>query len=375
MRRFQDKIFLLFLLGSLLFSCGKAKKEIVDVTVETYVVEPKTLPVPLDFVGVCQSSHMVEIRPRVQGYLDQVVFREGGFVKTGELLFKIDPREYEARVAENQANLEKEKAILWSSERAVERLQPLFEQRAASKKDWEDAKSQLLAQQATVNFAKAKLDESQLNLSYTEITSPIDGLTTISKFQQGTYINPSVNEVLTTVSVIDPIWVIINVSNYYFLESLREVAQGRLSIPENYDFTVKIILSDGSEYPLEGKVSFVSPVLNAETGTLSVRAVFDNPHSILKPGQFVRARMIGATRPNAIFVPQSAVIQGDTGRYVYLIGANNKVEKRVVETGLWYENYWIINSGLKKGDEVIQSGVNKVKEGMVVKVVNRPKKG
>jgi len=156
---------------------------------------------------------------------------------------------------------------------------------------------------------------------------------------------------------------------------MKEAAEGRLTIPPNYDFDVRVILEDGSEYPSQGKVSFISPVLNASTGTLSVRAVFSNPDAILKPGQFVRTRVIGAVRPNAIFVPQSAVVQGDTGRYVYVVSVKNRVEKRPVETGVWYENYWIIVSGLKKGDEVIQAGVNKVKEGMVVNVVNRSKKG
>lgn len=375
MRSFSSKYIRLVLVGVLLFSCSKPQKEVVDVKVETYIVEPKTLPVPLDFVGVCQSSHLVEIRPRVQGYLEHVVFTEGKFVKEGELLFKIDPREYQSRVSEDQAVLEKEQAVLWSAQKTAERLQPLYEQKAASRKDWEDAKAQLLAQEATVNFAKAKLQESQLHLSYTEITSPISGLTTASKFQEGTYINPSVNETLTTVSVIDPIWVNINVSNYYFLESMKEIAEGRLTIPPNYDFEVRVILDDGSEYPLQGKVSFISPVLNASTGTLSVRSVFPNPNAILKPGQFVRTRVIGAVRPNAIFVPQSAVVQGESGRYVYVISSRNRVEKRAVQTGMWYENYWIILSGLKKGDEVIQAGVNKVKEGMVVNVVNRSKKG
>jgi membrane fusion protein (multidrug efflux system) len=365
----------LIFLGMLLFSCTRSKKEVVDVSVETFIVEPRTAPFSLDFIGVCQSSHLVEIRPRVQGYLEKVAFTEGSFVEKEQLLFKIDPREYESRVAEDQANLEKENAVLWSAQKAVERYQPLYEQKAASRKDWEDAKSQLLAQQATVNYAKAKLDESQLKLSYTDITSPIAGLTTNSRFQEGTFINPAVNEVLTTVSVIDPIWVIVNVSDSYFLESTKEVAQGRLMIPKNFDFDVNLILSDGSEYPQKGRVNFISPVLSPTTGTLSVRAVFPNPQGLLKPGQFVRAKVTGAKWLNAIFVPQSAVLQGDTGRYVYVLVPGNRVEKRKVETGAWYDNFWIIDSGLKKGDEVISSGINKIKEGMVVKVVNRPKKG
>ncbi len=367
-------VFAFAIFGILLVSCDVEKKKEAEVGVTTYIVEPKTIPLAFEFVGVCQSSHLVEIRSRVQGYLKDVAYTEGAFVKEGQLLFKIDPREFEARVAEVQASLEKEQAILWSAEKAVERYKPLYEQKAASRKDWEDATAQLLAQQASVNYSKAKLLETELNLSYTEITSPISGITTNSRSQEGTLITPAVNDLLTTVSVIDPIWVNVNVSDSYFLESSQEIADGTLTVPKDYRFTVSLTLADGTEYPHQGTVSFVSPVLNPSTGTLSARGVFPNPKSLLKPGQFVRTRISGAERPNAIIVPQSAVMQGETGRFVYVINGGGRVERREVVTGSWYEDSWIIKSGLKKGDEVIQEGVNKVKEGMVVKIINRSKK-
>lgn len=359
-----------FFLSLLISSCTNVEKKESVVNVETFIVQPQTIPVTFEFVGVCQSSHLVEIRSRVQGYLEEVSYLEGSFVNKGELLFKIDPREFEAKVDEVEANLEKEKAILWSAQKAVDRYKPLFEQKAASRKDLDDATAQLLAQQAQVNFYEAKLQEAELNLEYTEITSPISGLTTNSKYQQGTLITPGANDLLTTVSVIDPIWVIVNVSDTYFLESKQEMAKGELVVPKNYNFDVTLTLSDGSEYPYPGKVSFVSPVLNANTGTLSTRGIFPNPDSLLRPGQFVRAQVKGATRPDAIFVPQTAVFQGEEGRFVYIV-RQNRVERRAVETGPWYETYWIIKSGLNPGDEVIQQGINKVKEGAVVNVMNR----
>lgn len=360
-----------FLLIGTFSSCEKSVKKEEKVVVETVVVEPQTIPVELEFVGVCQSSHLVQIRSRVQGYLEEITYKEGEFVHENDLLFKIDPSEFEAKVAEVEANLEREKAILWSAERAVERYKPLYEQKAASRKDFEDATAQLLAQQATVNIYKAKLDEAQLNLNYTEIRTPISGLTTNSRSQAGTLITPGVNDLLTTVSIIDPIWVIVNVSDTYFLESTQEVAEGTLIVPKNYDFSVSLVLADGSRYPYMGQVSFISPVLNPSTGTLSTRAIFPNPDSILKPGQFVRAEVIGAKRPDAIIVPQSAVVQGEGGRFVYVVVSGGKVEMRNVVTGNWYQDYWIIKSGLKKGDEVIYSGVNKVHDGMVVEAVRK----
>lgn len=368
MRTRLIKIFLL-----ILCACGKEGSKHPGIEVETIVVEPKTIPVILDFVGVCQSSHLVEIRSRVQGYLEKVAYVEGSFVKEGDLLFQIDPRQFQSRVNESKANLEKGKANLWSAQKAVDRYKPLYEQRAASRKDLDDATAQLLAEQAQVSFYEAKLEEAQLDLEYTTITSPISGLTTHSRYQEGALISPCSNDLLTTVSVIDPIWVNINISDYYFLVSTQEIARGELTIPENYDFEVTLTLADGSEYPYKGKVSFISPVLNENTGTLSSRAIFPNPDSLLKPGQFVRAKATGAERPNALAVPQSAVLQGETGRFVYVVKGDT-VEKRDVVTGAWSGNDWIIRSGLKAGDEVIQQGITKVQEGTKVRVINRQKK-
>jgi len=167
--------------------------------------------------------------------------------------------------------------------------------------------------------------------------------------------------------------VIVNVSDAYFIESSQDIREGKLIIPKDYDFDVNLRLADGSKYPYTGKVSFVSPVLNPNTGTLSARGIFPNTDGLLKPGQFVRAQVTGAERPNAIIVPQSAVLQGETGRFVFVV-KGNRVERRNVITGDWYNDFWIIKSGLQKGDEVISEGVNKVKEGMVVQVINRPKR-
>lgn len=368
------RVRIVILLISLLFSsCGKAKKIDKLIEVTTYTVEAQTIPADFELVGVCQSSHQVEIWSRVEGYLKKVAYTEGSFVKEGDALFEIDPREFESNVAAAEANLEKEKANLWSAQKSVERYLPLYQQKAASRKDWEDASAQLLAQQATVNSFQAKLDEAKLNLGYTKISSPISGLTTSSKYQEGTLINPGVNGLLTTVSAIDPMWVVVNVSDYYFLLSSQEIARGELVIPDNFRFDIIITLADGSQYPLPGKVSFISPVLDPNTGTLSARAIFPNPESLLKPGQFVRARVTGGKRPNTIIVPQASVMQGKGGKFVYVVTKQGIVEIREVKTGDWYENFWIIKSGLKNGDEVVQSGVNKISEGIKVKVLNKAK--
>ncbi|PIS03003.1 MAG: efflux RND transporter periplasmic adaptor subunit [Chlamydiae bacterium CG10_big_fil_rev_8_21_14_0_10_42_34] len=363
----------LFIMCLLLFSCGKEEKLQQVVDVESYVVDSRSIPMVYQFVGVCESSHKVEIWSRVEGYLNKVNYIEGGAVKEGDVLFEIDPREFASNVAQAEANLEREKANLWSAQKSVDRYWPLYQEKAASRKDWEDASSQLLAQQATVNMYEAKLEEAKLNLSYTKITSPISGLTTSSAYSQGTLINPAVNGLLTTVSVIDPMWVVVHVSDSYFLSSAGEIASGQLVVPDNFRFNVNLTLADGTVYPHTGSVDFISPVLDPNTGTLIARGVFPNPNGLLKPGQFVRAQVSGAERLNTIIIPQSCVLQGENGRYVYVI-IGNRVEMRDVETGDWYQDYWIIKSGLKEGDEVISVGVNKVKEGMIVSVTNRNKK-
>lgn len=358
-----------FICFLLLAGChNESKKKETPVEVLAMVVEPKTIPLDLEFIGVVQSSHTVEIRSRVEGYLNKIDYTEGAFVKEGDLLFQIDPRQYEDAVKEAQANLEKEQAALWQAQQAVGRYKPLFEQKAASRKDLDDATAQLLSAQASVNLFQARLDEANLNLSFASITSPISGITSSAKFQEGSFISPSANGVLTTVSVLDPIWVVVNVSESYFLASLEMAGKGDLIIPGNYNFDVSITLSDGSPFPYTGKVSFISPLYDQSTGTLSARGVFKNPNNLLKPGQFVKVKAMGAKQKNAILVPQSSVQQGIAGQFVYIIDEEGRAESKLVETGDWYEQSWIIKSGLKKGDKVITAGINKIKDGTPVKV-------
>jgi len=362
------RLFIFLILFSM--GCEKpvVKKEVpVDVTV--YVVELQTVPLDFRFVSVVESSHPVEIRSRVEGYLQNIAYKEGSFVKKGDLLFEIDPREFEDAVKEAEANLQKEQAILWQAKQAADRLKPLFEQRAASRKDLDDATAQLLAEEAAVNMFQARLDKAKLNLSYASVRSPIDGVTSSALSREGTLISPNANGLLTTVSVIDPVWVVLNVSESYFSTSLEEEKKGTLTLPENNNFDVSIILTDGSEYPHQGKVSFVSPLFDQKTGTLSARAVFPNPDKALKPGQFVNTRVTGAKRLNAVAIPQECVMQGMSGHYVNIVNGHNKIESRPVEVGDWHNDSWVIKSGLSKNDRVVVLGNNKVRDGTLVKVV------
>lgn len=344
----------------------------VAIEVSVYTVEPKSIPIDYSFVGVIESSHQVQIRSGVAGELEEIAYTEGAFVNKGDLLFKIDPRRYQAAVKEAEANLEAQQASLTQAQETVSRLKPLFIQKAVSKKDLEDAIANLLTAQANVNNYKAKLDEANLDLGDTLITSPISGFTSVAGFQEGSLISPNSNQFLATVSALDPIYVSLSSSEGVYLMNLEEVAKGELIYPGNDSFEVTLTLSNGLDFPLKGKVSFVSPVFNVETGTLISRAIFPNPQYFLKPGLFVNATVHGAFRPNAIIVPQEAVQQGMGGHFVYIIDEEKRVEIRPVVVGDWYKEYWVIKSGLKKGERVLTSGITKVRNGTLVKIKKGP---
>ncbi len=346
------------------------------IPVTAFQVEPQTIPAPFEFVGVAKSSHPVEIRARVEGYLWSIDYVEGSAVKKGDLLFVLDPLPFEAAVSEAKASLAGHSAILWRAQKSLDRLTPLFAKNAASQKDLDDATADVLTAKASVLAAEATLVEAELNLSYTRVTSPIDGLSGRAAFREGTLISPNVNGLLTLVSVIDPIWVLFSVSDNEMLQGQGEKAKNQLILPPQQEFTVTLELSDGTMFPYPGKVNFTSPTLNPDTGALVVRSTFPNPQGMVLPGQFVRAHVSGAVRPNAIFVPQQAVFQGQSGMYVFTIKENNTVSMQPVEAGEWYGDYWIIKQGLNPGDVVVVEGINKVVDGSTVIITSKqsPKK-
>lgn len=339
-------------------------------SVTTFVVQPQTIPATFEFVGVAKSSHPVEIRARVEGYLWSIDYIEGSPVKKDQLLFQLDPRSYQASLEEAKGELVRQEAILWRSKRSLERIQPLFAKNAVSQKDLDDATASMLAAEASVIMAKSNVVQAELNLSYTRVTSPIDGLSARAAYKEGSLITPNVNGLLTEVSIIDPIWVLFSVSDNQLLQGQSEKDKKRLVLPDQQEYTVRLKLADGTLFPEIGKVNFSSPTLDPDTGSLIVRATFPNPDSLVLPGQFVKAYVSGAVRPEAIFVPQQSVFQGQNGMSVFVLDKNNKASMRNVEAGEWYENYWIIKKGLLPGDVVIVEGTNKVSEGATVHVVS-----
>ncbi len=294
---------------ALLSSChskNKQRSTLPPVDVTDYVVEPKTVPMTFDSIGFAESSHPVEIRARVEGYLDKIAYQEGQMVQSGDLLFQLDPRQYEAKVAQAAAEVARQQAILENAKLTVNRLAPLYEQKAASKKDLDNAIASQLAADASLQAAKAQLLDAEINLGYTTIVSPITGLTDKSKFREGALINPGTNTLMTTVSVIDPIWVYWTISDIDILRIQRQERDKTLvlptsevlfALPKDNAYEVEAMLSDGSIYPAKGKVDYSSPTYDQSMGTLQARAVFPNPAGAIRPGQFVRVKVSGAEKP------------------------------------------------------------------------------
>lgn len=339
----------------------------VDVIATT--IEKKTIPAVYEYVGFARSSHEVEVRARVTGYLNSIDYNEGQFVSKDQLLFQIDSRPFEAALDSTKGDLAKQEAVLWDAKRSVERLKPLYEQKAASRRDLDSALSQEAGSRANVDSGKANLVQAELNLAYTTIRSPVNGLAGVSNFRVGALIITN-ESLLTTISVIDPIWINFSIPERDILQSNDEQLKGTLKFPENDDFTIEAVLADGSVLPNAGKVNFFSPTYDSKTGTMMARAELPNPKGTLRPGQFIRARISGAVRPNAIVVPQRAVVQSKKGLYVYTVNSESRAVITYIDAGEWVGDQWIIKSGLQAGDVVIIDGINKIQAGSLVRATS-----
>lgn len=328
-------------------------------------VEQKSIPLTFEYVGFTKSSHEVEIRARVSGYLEAINESEGKHVEKGMLLFQIDPRPFAAALEEAKGDLLKQQALLWAATRSVERLKVLYEQNAASRRDLDSAMAQQRTSEALVHSSEARIQKAELDLEYTQIRAPITGTIGASHFRVGALVNAN-ETLLATMSAIDPIWINFSVPERAMLQAQAEKEHGRLEFPKDDNFDVEVTLIDGIIVPDKGKVDFLSPTYDSKTGTMLMRAVLPNGKGLLRPGQFVRVHISGASYPNAIVVPQRALIQSKDGMLLYIVNQENRVEVRHVEPGQWYGDQWIIRSGVQAADRVIVDGINKVGPGSLV---------
>lgn len=342
----------------------------VPIPVTAVKVLAQTIPANFQYVGVAESSHIVQIRARVEGYLEQITYKEGALIQNNALMFVLDQRPFIDSVNMAKGELDRQRAILWNAQQKKNRMVPLYQQNAVSQKDYDDAIAAELAAEADLRISQAHLEKAELDLSFASIQAPVTGMASQAKFREGALISPGPDSLLTTMYVIDPIWVNFCVSEGDILKAREEVSKHLLEYPKDMNFKIEVVMADDSIMPAEGVIDFTDPALQQSTGTMLVRSILPNSKGWLRPGQFVRVFLKGATRPNAIVVPQTAVQQGQDGVFVYVVNKEGRAEIRPVKAGDWYKDYWIITEGLKSGDMVIAKGVNRVQNGALVHVVD-----
>ncbi len=337
--------------------------------VNAVTVAPQPLPESFEYVGQTAGSREVEVRARVTGILLKRNFDEGGRVKKGQSLFTIDPAPIQAVANRAQADVAAAQARLEQARRNAARLKPLYAEKAVSQKEYDDAVSAELIGAADLKAAQARLAEARLNLEYTRVESPVSGVASRALRSEGSLVSgPDV--LLTTVIQVDPMWVNFGIPDTEQARLTKEAAEGKLKLPKNFE--VELRLADGTLYRQKGKLDFADVRISPATGTREARAEIPNPDGALRPGQFVRVILRGAVRPQAVTVPQRAVLEGPQGKFVYVVNAQNQAEARPVEAGAWSGDAWIISSGLKAGERVITDGVMKIGPGAPVKVAEAP---
>lgn len=358
-------LFILFLTG-----CGDSQEPQPASAPQVSAIQVKAAdtPIVIEFVGKTASSRKVEIRSRVEGFLEEIAYREGSLVQEGQVLFMMDRKPFEAKLNAAKASLSQQQARLANAKANLDRVKPLAEKNAVSQKDLDDALGSYFSAAAAVEGAKAEVVQAKLNLGYTTVISPVTGLSSYAVKREGSYMGFGTESLLTYVAQLDPMWVEFSVSENQILRNREQIQKGLIREPDENELGVEVILADGSIYPHTGKITFADASLSEETGTFLIRAEVDNPDHILRPGQFVRAHITGLVRPNAIKLPRKAVQQGAKGSFVWIIDQEGKAEFRPVVTGPWHKDDWLIDSGLQDGETVVVDGALKLQAGVPVTV-------
>ncbi|MET3118300.1 membrane fusion protein (multidrug efflux system) [Undibacterium sp. GrIS 1.8] len=340
--------------------------------VNVVTVQPTNLPMDFEYVGQTAGSRETEVRARISGILENRLYEEGSRVKAGTVLFQIDPGTYKTQLASAEAAAGVNEAKLNQAKREFARLTPLAAEKAISQKEFDDAKSALETAEASYKQSMAQVNEAKLNLGYTRVVAPIDGVTGIASKSNGSLVTAS-DSLLTTIVQTDPVYVNFSITEADYLKLSQEVSGGKIALPGkratngSLAFDVKVKLADGSIFPMVGKMNFASEKVNPATGGFDARAQIPNPDGTLRPGQFVRVILNGATRTAALSVPQRAVIDSPMGKIVFTVTPDNKLAPRPVELDGWSNGEWIVTKGLKGGDRVLVDGFIKAHEpGMTV---------
>jgi membrane fusion protein (multidrug efflux system) len=331
--------------------------------VEVVNVIQKDVPIVREWVGSTDGYVNAKINAQVQGYLIKQNYQEGSLVRKGQILFEIDPRPFQAALEQAKGELAIAEGQLYTARANLQKIRPLAAANAVSKKDLDDAIGREASSRAAVQAGKAAVQKTQIDLSFTRITSPINGIAGIAKAQLGELVGKAGGPELTTVSTVNPIKVYVPISEQEYLRFRRD--ESKKSSQEDQD-NLEMVLADGSVFPHKGRLSFADRQVDTGTGTIKIATLFPNPGNLLRPGQFAKVRALIDTQKGALLVPQRAVNEIQ-GRYqIAVVGPEDKVDLRWVKVGERTGNLWVIAEGLKPGERVIVEGLQKVKPGMTV---------
>jgi membrane fusion protein (multidrug efflux system) len=361
----------------LLAACGPAPRaaapapQLAQVAVVT--VHRSSVPLSVELPGRTSAHLISQVRARVDGIVLKREFQEGSAVKSGQRLYQIDHAPYVAALSSATASLQKADANLASTTALVERYKPLVAANAVSKQDYDNAVAAQGQAAADVATGKAAVEIARINLGYTSVVAPIAGRIGPSLVTQGAFVQASAATQLATIQQIDPIYVDLTQSSVAGLQLRRDVATGKLKLDGPGQAKVTLVLEDGSTYALPGALQFTDITVDPATGSVTMRAIFPNPASVLLPGMFVRARIQEGVNADAILVPQVGVTHDSAGHATALVvGADNKVALRSVQATRTAGNAWVVDAGLTEGDRVVVAGMQKVQPDMAVEAVEAP---
>ena len=358
--------FLLGLSSSLFFAVSVSQADessSEEKHVQVEVIKPQDIPILLEYPGRTAGFREVEVRAQVSGILQQRTYEEGARVEKGQVLFRIDPRQYQAAVAQAKAAVAQEQARLRQTERDLKRVRTLAAKGFASDRELDNSISAYEQSRANLEAAEAELNSRQIDLDYTTVKAPISGITSREARSEGSLViagDPQAS-LLTQLTQLDPIYVNFALPQDSEGARLRkDFASGQLGSVEQSQLSVEVLFDDGTVYPLKGRVDFTDSLVDRATGSISARVQMPNPQQRMLPGQFVRIRISGLVRLQAISVPELAVAQKNSGPYVYLVDAQGIARQQPVELGPTTGGRWLIMSGLKAGDRVVIEGGQKL---------------
>jgi membrane fusion protein (multidrug efflux system) len=339
--------------------------------VEVATVAQADVPIYHEWIGVLDGLVNAHIRAQVTGYLQSQNYKEGDPIKKGDLLFEIDPRPFRAALDQAKGQLAQAEAKLGKTELDVRRYGPLVKDKAISQEEYDDAVQANLEAQAAVVAAKAQVEQAELHLGFTRISSPIDGIASIANGQIGDLVGPNTGE-LTTVSTVDPIKVYYNVTEQAYINFTKLFATESNRYERMRQLEIELILADGAVYPLKGKIYAADRQVSLTTGALRIAALFPNPNYALRPGQFGRVRVKFDLANGALLVPQKAVSELQGSFQVAVVDSEGKVHVQPVRVGERIGTQWIVQEGLHPGQRVVVEGIQKVREGTLVNATNAP---